>query len=152
MYQIPNLIFNVFNSANEKLDFLSFRIILKSNFKNDHAIISTPLDYDGFSYNISKYELIKRARRSSEIFMMDYSNLKSVFNGHIIISVLDSEKLQMVIDGYKIWKDVINFPVEYSASLKKSLKETKKFEVSGELKNIRIEIVGILDGIKVDII
>lgn len=95
--------------------FINARVRMKR--KNDYDLPFGPTNGSG-EITITREDLLREARKLSEFFLMDYSDIERENTGEIVITVFDAADVDRAITAHNDFANAgVQYPVNWEADL-----------------------------------
>ena len=77
--------------------------------KNSYNLVFGPSDEQG-RVEATRDEIIKDARKSMELFLMDYGEIKTYWTGQLQVTPMNRESIGRALSAIRLFRDVYEYP------------------------------------------
>ena len=134
--KLPEFIEATVKADGKPLEGVLVHVCILTTSRNDFHSQFGPTDDSGRAL-ITRDALLTAAKRDQELFVMDYGDPETNFDGEVVVSIFGKDDLLGAIKAYPLFKDVADYPPNHLIHLRRALEILEKL---GDAK-IMIDVV-----------
>lgn len=120
------------------LEGVYLRAILETDYRNNYDSIIGPTNKEGMAY-LDQRQVLEDAARNLDMGLQDYFPIEKCFTGKIFLSILNIQQLEGVLSAYELYKDYIEYPVDYQKNIQMSI--NKLSEINWSKLKLAVQVV-----------